>query len=101
MLNWILFAVIGKILIYFWMKFPLPQFLNTKFIAGLHECGLCSGFWFFATLSALLRIDLLSSWFEMFYVPGLSEIVTGAITSYVVHLLSIGFSEQHLNVTVI
>jgi len=101
MLSWILFAAIGKLLIYFWMKFPLPQPIDTGFLKGLHECGLCSGFWVFSALAALLKIDLLTSWFGFFYIPVVSEIVTGALTSYIVHLLSLGFAEQHTNITVI
>ena len=102
MLSWIIFAALGKVLIYFWMKFPLSQRLeNTRFITGLHECGLCSGFWAYTALSALLKVDLLSLWFEFSYIPVVSEVVTGAVTSYVVHLLSLGFADQHLNVTVI
>jgi hypothetical protein len=102
MLSWIIFAILGKLLIFFWMKFPLSQHLeNTRFIGGLHECGLCSGFWVFTALSVLLRIDLLTLWFGFFYIPVVSEVITGAVTSYIVHLISLGFAEQHLNVTVI
>jgi hypothetical protein len=102
MLSWIIFAAIGKLLIYFWMKFPLPQALeNTRFFGGLHKCGLCSGFWAFTALAALLKIDLLTLWFGFHYIPVVSEVITGATSSYVVHLLSLGFAEQHLNVTVI
>jgi len=102
MLKWLLFAGIGKVLIYFWKKFPLPAKIEKiNNIKQLHECDMCSGFWIYTTLAFLMSVNLLELWFGFGYIVMLSEIITGCVTSYVVHLLSVGFSEQHLNVTVI
>lgn len=102
MLNWILFAVIGKFIIYYWMKFPLPKKIEKiRFFNLLHICDLCSGVWVYLALAVLIRIDLLTLWFDFVYIPALSEVVTAMATSYVVKLLSLGFKELHLNVVVI
>jgi len=101
MLDWIIFAVVGKLFIFFWSKFPLPQKIENTKIGQLHSCGLCSGFWIYTALAFLLKINLLQLWFELGYVFVLSEIITGCVTSYVAHLISTGFETVHLRVTVI
>lgn len=102
MLNWLLYAVIGRLLIYLIGKFQLPQRLQKiEWLEKLHGCDLCLGVWIYVFLAVFLKVDLLSLWFGFSYVPVLSEIVTGGFTSYVIWLLVIGFREAHLNVTVI
>jgi hypothetical protein len=100
MISWIIYAVIGKLLIYFWQKFPLPEKIEKTKIGQLHSCGICSGFWIYTALAFLLNVDLLQAWFGFTPMLVLSEIITGCITSYLIHLLSLGFAEQHLNVTI-
>jgi len=101
MLEFVLLAVAGKLIIFFWQKFPLPQRIeNIWKIKELHECGLCSGFWIYAILSVLVQINIFTL-IGISYIPILSEIVTGAVTSYVVHIFSLGFEEYHLNITVV
>lgn len=100
MLNWILYAGIGKIVLFLWSKFPLPERIKSiKLIKNLHECGLCAGTWLFPVLAFFMKIDFLSE-IGFWYVPFLSEFVTGAFTTFVVHLISLGWNEQ-FNVTVI
>src|SRR3990167_107886 len=102
MLNWILFSVLGRLLIYLWMKLELPERLKKiSFISSLHECSLCSGVWLFTLLAFFMKIDILNSWFGFEHITIISEIVTGAVTSYVVWIFVKGFNEAHLNVTVI
>jgi len=100
--NWILYTIIGKILIYLWMKFPFSEKIEKiKFIKELHECDLCSGVWFYSILAFVWKVHFLGIWFDFVYIPFIEELVTGCVTSYVVHLLSIGFREKHLNVVVV
>jgi len=100
MLSWLLYAVIGKLLIYLWMKFPLPEKLeNKKFFKSLHECPLCSGVWIFTFLALCMNMDILYLQFGV-EVRILGEFITGCVTSFVVHIFSLGWNEQ-FNVTVI
>jgi len=100
MLSWVLYAGIGKIGLFLWMKFPLPEKIEkNKFIKNLHECGLCSGTWLYPALALFMKVDLLSE-LGFWYIPFLSEVVTGVVTTFVVHLISLGWNEQ-FNVTVI
>lgn len=61
------------------------------FIGRLLTCGLCSGFWAYTILSLLLGEIIFT---DFFYVPLLSNVVTGALTSLLVHLASLGWKEQ-------
>jgi len=100
MLKWFLLVVLfGRLSIYLVQKFPLPQFLNEW-----QSCSLCSGVWIFSMLSAIFRVDLLSTiFFELgvSYTPFVSEFFTGAITSWMVYIFEIGFRERYLNVTIL
>lgn len=102
MLSWILFAVLGRLLIFLWMKLVLPERLEKiNFISTLHECSLCSGVWLYTALAFFMQVDVLTSWFGFQHIEIISQIITGALTSYVVWIFSIGFQEAHLRVTVI
>lgn len=102
MLNWILFAVLGRLLIFLWMKLVLPERLEKiNFISTLHECSLCSGVWLYIALAFFMKVDVLTSWFGFQHIEIISQIITGALTSYVVWIFSIGMKEAHFHVTVI
>lgn len=53
----------------------------------LRECDLCLGVWVFAGLAGLMRINML----EVFYIPVLSEMLSGTLASFAVHLAVIGW----------
>lgn len=92
MLTWIIYSVVGKILLYVWSIFPLPNKLeNIKFIHKLHICDLCAGVWIYSGLAFFIHANLLQLLFEVSYIPIVEQIVTGIVTSYVVHLFSLGW----------
>lgn len=101
MLEWFIFAAVGKLIIYLWMKFPLPQTILDniqekyiyQFIKQLHECDLCSGTYLFTILAFFMRIDMLVD-FGFWHVPIVSEFVSGAISSFMVHIFSIGWKTK-------
>jgi hypothetical protein len=102
MLSWFIFVGLGKLLIYLFMKFPLPKFVEKiNFISKLHDCDLCSGVWIYSIIALIWKIDVTNLWFGLPYVFIVGEIVTGCLTSFLVHIFSIGFREKFLNVTVI
>lgn len=91
--EFLLYVAVGKLLIYISQKFLgniLPQ--------NLVSCDLCVGVWIYTILSGLFQIRLLEDVY--WYVPLVSELITGCVVSYLVHLISIGFREKHLPVII-
>jgi hypothetical protein len=73
------------------MKFPL-SFFAPRFLSDLHECDLCSGVWIYCILS-LFGVDIIQNTLG-YNVPLLGNLVTGAITSFVVHIFSLGWKAK-------
>ena len=101
MLTWwfLLVVLFGRLTIHLIQKFPLPKRLNEW-----QNCNLCSGVWVYTILSAIFRVDLLSTVFSeigIFYIPFISEFFTGAVTSYLAYIFEIGFRERYLNITIL
>ena len=91
MISWLVYLGIGKLLIYLGMKFPLPDILErNRKIKEWHSCPLCFGVWVYGFLALLMKMDLLSV-LGFFYVPLMSELVTGGAISFVVFIFSIGW----------
>jgi len=100
----VIFALVGKLLIFLLQKFPkhsLPiigrLFREGRFLDNLFSCDLCLGFWVFSGLAFIINVDITR---ELFYVPILSEFVTGAIVSFIMHLISAGWNAQYQNVII-
>jgi hypothetical protein len=71
-------------------KFPLTNIIAKKLhLTTLIECNLCLGFWVYLILLIWFRVNIFSV-----YYPGLSEVATAALVSFVMWLLTVGwFSE--------
>lgn len=87
MIEWLVLMGVGKVLIFLWMSFPLPPI--NRIIDKLHRCDLCAGVHVYAMMSFLLHLYLFT-----FYVPVVSEYVTGGVISFLVHVFSIGWKEK-------
>lgn len=87
----LLFLLIGKLLIYLGMKFPPLSESRFEFVKRLWECDECSGVWVYTLLSFVMGEVL---FVEYFYFPIVSELITGGISSFIVHLISIGWREK-------
>ena len=96
--SYLIYLLVGKILIFFGMKFAEDNEIGSNFIRNLFSCGLCLGGWVFTGLSFLLGEHLFSTYF---YVPVLSELITGTFSSLLVHLVSIGWKEQFDTVVIV
>lgn len=96
--NWIIFLLLGRVLIYLWQQFPLPEINRT--IDKLHNCDLCSGVWIYGVLSFCMQLSLLEV-LGFQYVPVVSEIVTGGMTSFVVWIFVAGWKEKFSDTLVI
>ena len=102
MLNWLVYAALGKLFIYLWQLFPLPEMKKTyisQVIYKLHLCDLCSGTWIFSVLALAFKVDIFQDAFG-YTAPIaliLGELATGAITSFAVHIFSLGIREKYFN----
>lgn len=71
LLSWAITAVLGRILIFVWQKFP-AKYVPTEFLKDVHACDLCSGTYLYPVLFWLLGVDWLNA------------IIFGITTSFVV-----------------
>lgn len=95
LLKWILFIVLGRLIIHIWQQFYLPKFLaKIEWFVKLHECDLCSGVWIYAILSMFLGVDVLSI-LIFDYVPLVSEVLTGIVVSWLVHIFVLGWRAKY------
>lgn len=94
LLSWLAFIVIGKVVTYIGMQFPLPDILerNQK-IKKWHECDLCFGVWVYTILSFFMQKEL-TTVMGFPYTPFLSELITGCSISLLVHLLIMGWKAK-------
>ena len=93
--NWLIYMAVGKVMIFLWQELPLP-----KFFGKLHTCDLCAGVWIYGFLSFFMGLSLLEV-FGFNYVPVVSELVTGGVISFIIHIFFIGIKERFNNVVVV
>lgn len=92
--NWLVYILLGRLLIWAWQQFPLPKSLEeNRWARKLHDCDFCSGTWIFTFLSFVMQLDLLAP-LGFYYVPALSEGITGIITSFMTHIFVIGWKAR-------
>ena len=93
--KWILFLLLGKIIIHVWMQFHLPKALKKiEWFEKLHTCDLCSGVWVFSILSFFMEVDLLETT-GFGYIPIVGAIVTGIVVSWLVHIFTLGWKAKY------
>ena len=96
MISLLVFCIIGRVCIFLLQKFPLnkllPRFFSEgKFLHDLFECDLCLGVWVYWILAYPFKMNILN---EYFYVPVLSELLTGGSISLLVHLIRLGWEAK-------
>jgi len=101
-LDFLVYAFIGKIIVFLFQKFPkdnLPfigkLFREGRFLDELFACDLCLGFWIYFGLAFILDENLASV-----DVPVLAEFITGAVTTFVVHIFSVGWNTKFQNLII-
>jgi len=94
--DFLAYAAIGKLIIYIIQIFPLDGlpligrlFQDGRYLYKWWKCDLCLGVWVYAPLSFLYNINFLP-----FYIPVINEIIMGMVTSFLVHLISLGWKEK-------
>ncbi|MHA2030830.1 MAG: hypothetical protein ACW99Q_15735 [Candidatus Kariarchaeaceae archaeon] len=93
MIYYFAYAAIGKLLIYLFQKFLPAQYLfnRRESLKQLYECDLCLGVWIYFFLALIVGIDKFYDWT---YIPAITEFIIGAITSFVIHLVSLGWKDK-------
>ena len=94
---YILYGLIGKLVIFLGQKAPYQQIIGSLigneqvrgFLQDLFDCDLCLGVWVYTLLSWIMKINMYH-----FYVPVVSEFLTGMSMAFLAHLISIGWKEK-------
>lgn len=82
---------IGKLIIFIVQKFVADN-TRIEFVNRLASCDLCAGVWIYSILAYFLQIQILSDLLP--YIPFLSEFIAGCVSSFLMHLLTIGWNEK-------
>ena len=91
--GYLLFLVVGRLLIFVGGKFYRQNNIDIKFFNKLFSCNLCLGVWVYTIMSALLGYYV----FEDFtpYTPAFSELAAGCFSSALVFYLENGYRSIH------
>lgn len=99
-LKFLAYAVLGRVAIFFLQRFPVAKlpivgkyFAEDGALYELWSCDLCLGWYVFTLFAFMMQIDLMEGWFA--YLPLVSEGLTGAITSLIVHLVRVGWQTNY------
>ena len=101
-LEFLVFALIGKIIVFLLQKFPKSKllFIGRLFSEGrllddLFACDLCLGFWVYFGLAFVSDMDLAG-----IGVPVVSQFIAGAVTTFIVHIFSVGWNAKFQNLII-
>jgi len=97
-IDYFVYALVGKLLIYLIQQFPLTDKISAKHptLEKLFACDLCLGVWVYWAVAVIFRQNLFSSipspfgatWYMIEY------FMTGAITSFIMHLITLGWNSK-------
>lgn len=89
--SFLLYLFVGKVLLFFAMKFAEGNGITTGYIGRLLSCDLCGGFVIYGLLSLLMGEILFR---DYYFVPIVSQIITGGISSLMVALIHSGYKSR-------
>lgn len=94
-LNFLVFALVGKLLMFLWNKSPYSKWIakRSKFFEELFACGLCLGTWTYFLLDFLFQINLLE-----IGPPVIIEFLDACITTFIVYVFSAGWNTLFRNI---
>lgn len=90
MIDWLVFAAVGRVLVFVWQKFQLP--FKNEWLEKLHNCDLCSGVWIYGVLAMGFNVDIFADFFKPSII---GEVSTAILTSYLVWVFVAGWKSQH------
>ena len=92
--DYFVFCVVGRIIIFViqkashsYLSLMKPDTKARGFLTELFGCDLCLGIWVYVFLAWFLNVNVL---YEYGYIPIVSWILTGIITSFLVWLIMTG-----------
>lgn len=93
-------AAIGRLAIFLVSQLPIAEKVKNELLHKLLICDLCSGLWYYFVLCGLFRFELVSG-FVGIYIPVVNEFLSGAIISFVVHLVALGWKLKFSEFTIV
>jgi hypothetical protein len=89
---WIAFALLGRLLMFLWLKQPLSKWLGRKnwIFRELFDCSLCLGVWTYWIMSFLFRINNIEI-IKFAGIPVVDDLFTGALTSFIFWVFETGW----------
>ena len=99
-LEFVIYALVGRIIVFLLQKFPkhkLPfigrrLFREGELLDELFDCDLCLGFWVYFGLAFFVDVNIANV-----DVPVVSEFIAGAVTTFIVHIFSVGWNSKFQN----
>jgi hypothetical protein len=91
-IEWIILAVIGRLIIFSLRKVAHSAEIENKIIRELIGCDFCLGVWIYSILSLLFSLDAFGGY--IIYIPIINNIVTGIFTSFVVWIFCDGWKAR-------
>lgn len=95
---YLLFLVLGRILIYIGNKFVQQNDIKIKFINRLFSCSLCLGVWVYTFMSITMQYYVFDDLAP--YIPILSELMAGCFSSLVVYYFENGWKAIHETIVI-
>jgi hypothetical protein len=89
MILYFAYACVGRILIFIIQRFPYTERITRHILPDVEKCSLCLGVWVYWGLAFLFKTNIL----EQTYLPIVSELVTGMVTSFLVWVFEAGFKD--------
>ncbi len=96
--GYLVFLVIGRLLVFFAMKFIKDNEVKNKFINRLFSCSLCTGWWVYTILSAVTGYFIFEDWSP--YIPVLAELATGGFSAALVYYVEMGYKSLHETIVI-
>lgn len=93
-LKFLLISAVGRLIIYLIQQLPPVREMKNKFFGELLRCDLCLGVHLYFLLCGVFHFQVTSELFSV-YIPVLSEYITGAILSAIMHYVSLGWKFKH------
>jgi hypothetical protein len=102
--DWILFAALGRLLLFVFMKSPYCRWIMSKgkFFDELFSCTFCSGFWMYWIFGIIYQFYFLNyeNVIKFIQIVLLEPFLLAAVTSYIVWLFETGFRDRFTNIIV-
>lgn len=93
-------SVVGRLVIFLVGQLPATKKMRIEFWNQLFNCDLCLGVWVFFIFCGLFHFEIISGFIGV-YVPIVNELLSGAIISFIVHLIVLGWKLKFSEFTIV